>query len=113
MPRRSHASTNLIARVWHACHTPPMKMTMHIDEAVLAEVMELTGASSKTEAVRVALETMARRARFARMAKVGLGMTSAEILDAFEDPFPEETARVAESSHAPKKAAKYVGKRRR
>lgn len=38
-----------------------MKMTMHIDEDVLAEVMELTGAKTKTAAVEMALRDLARR----------------------------------------------------
>ncbi|HEY0943681.1 MAG TPA: type II toxin-antitoxin system VapB family antitoxin [Opitutaceae bacterium] len=36
-------------------------MTMHIDEDVLAQVMEITGAKSKTQAVEIALKEMARR----------------------------------------------------
>jgi hypothetical protein len=56
-----------------------MKMTMHIDEGVLAEVMELTGIPSKTEAVRVALEQMAKRCKFARVAREGLGLTPDEL----------------------------------
>lgn len=39
----------------------PVKMTMHIDEDVLAQVMEITGAKSKTQAVEIALKEMARR----------------------------------------------------
>ncbi len=47
---------------WHACHTDtPMKMTMHIDEDVLTQVMDLTGATSKTQAVEMALRDLARR----------------------------------------------------
>ncbi|MCF3649340.1 type II toxin-antitoxin system VapB family antitoxin [Synoicihabitans lomoniglobus] len=38
-----------------------MKMTMHIDEDVLAEVMDLTGAKTKTAAVEMALRDLARR----------------------------------------------------
>ena len=38
-----------------------MKMTMHIDEDVLAQVMDLTGAASKTQAVEIALRDLARR----------------------------------------------------
>jgi len=38
-----------------------MKMTMHIDEDVLDRVMKITGAKTKTEAVEIALNEMARR----------------------------------------------------
>ncbi|MFV0338018.1 MAG: type II toxin-antitoxin system VapB family antitoxin [Chthoniobacterales bacterium] len=40
-----------------------MKMTMHIDEELLANVMEATGARSKTEAVDLALREVSRRVR--------------------------------------------------
>lgn len=59
----------------HAIPVFNMKMTMHIDEAVLADVMELTGAASKTEAVELALREMARRHRQRRMLKEGLQLT--------------------------------------
>jgi hypothetical protein len=48
---------------------------MHIDEAVLADVMDLTGVSSKTEAVQVALRDLARRHRQRRILREGLGLT--------------------------------------
>jgi Arc/MetJ family transcription regulator len=40
-----------------------MKMTMHIDEALLAEVMAATGAESKTAAVDAALRKVAHKFR--------------------------------------------------
>ena len=40
-----------------------MKMTMHIDEALLAEVMAATGAKSKTAAVNEALRKIATKFR--------------------------------------------------
>lgn len=74
-----------------------MKMTMHIDEEILAEVMESTGVSSKTKAVETALKDMARRHKLKRLFKRGLGLTSEELKNVWEDPFPEEiTSRVAE-----------------
>jgi Arc/MetJ family transcription regulator len=74
-----------------------MKMTMHIDEAVLAEVMKITGMSSKTKAVETALTEMVRRARFNELSKAGLGLTPEELKDVWEDPFPAEELRVAET----------------
>jgi Arc/MetJ family transcription regulator len=56
-----------------------MKMTMHIDEDVLAQVMELTGAKSKTQAVEMALTEMARRHRMKKFCSRGLGMTPEEL----------------------------------
>jgi Arc/MetJ family transcription regulator len=55
-----------------------MKMTMHIDAAVLADVMDLTGAASKTEAVEIALRELARRHRQRRILREGLGLTDAQ-----------------------------------
>lgn len=61
-----------------------MKMTMHIDEDVLDEVMKLTGCSSKTAAVEKALSEMVRRSRLSHLLKEGMGMTAAEIKDSFD-----------------------------
>lgn len=40
-----------------------MKMTLHIDEALVRGVMESTGARTKTEAIHLALTEMDRRHR--------------------------------------------------
>jgi len=82
-----------------------MKMTMHIDEETLKEVMRITGVPSKTKAVEVALTEMVRKHRFKELVKEGLGLTPAELKEVWEDPFPEESLRVAEepSAHARKR----------
>ncbi|HLP06599.1 MAG TPA: type II toxin-antitoxin system VapB family antitoxin [Opitutaceae bacterium] len=59
-----------------------MKMTMHIDEDVLAQVMELTGAKTKTQAVELALTEMARRHKQKKLFSRGLDATPDE-LEAF------------------------------
>ena len=74
-----------------------MKMTMHIDESVLAAVVKITGVTSKTKAVEVALAEMVRRHRLKELGEAGLGLTPEELGSAWEDPFPEETARAAET----------------
>jgi Arc/MetJ family transcription regulator len=56
-----------------------MKMTMHIDEDVLARVMKVTGAKTKTEAVKIALNDMARRHRMKELFSQGLGLTPDEL----------------------------------
>jgi Arc/MetJ family transcription regulator len=43
-----------------------MKMTLHIDEALLARVMAATGTASKTKAVDLALREMDRRDQLTR-----------------------------------------------
>ncbi|MBW7895681.1 MAG: type II toxin-antitoxin system VapB family antitoxin [Opitutaceae bacterium] len=59
-----------------------MKMTMHIDEDVLARVMKITGASTKTEAVEIALKEMARRHKMKELFSAGL--SPEELRDAFD-----------------------------
>ncbi len=61
-----------------------MKMTMHIDENDLAEVMKVTGAKSKTKAVAAALKEVARKARLKAILHEGLGLSSAELKVLFD-----------------------------
>ena len=75
-----------------------MKMTMHIDDETLAEVMKITGAESKTAAVELALKEMVRRARFKAVATAGLGLTKEELKHAWEDPFSEKAVGVAKTA---------------
>ena len=56
-----------------------MKMTMHIDEDVLDRVMKITGASTKREAVEIALNEMARRHKLKELFSQGLGLTPDEL----------------------------------
>jgi Arc/MetJ family transcription regulator len=65
-------------------HLFSMKMTMHIDEDVLARVMEITGATTKTEAVEIALREMARRHKMKELFSAGLGLSPAELRAAFD-----------------------------
>jgi Arc/MetJ family transcription regulator len=60
-----------------------MKMTMHIDEDVLARVMKVTGAKTKTLAVEIALKEMARRHKMKELFTAGLGLTPDELRNAF------------------------------
>lgn len=66
-----------------------MKMTMHIDEDVLAQVMEITGAKSKTRAVEIALKEMARRHKLKKILRAGLQLTP-EQWDAEAAPKPSD-----------------------
>ncbi len=56
-----------------------MKMTMHIDEDLLIEVMTATGTTSKTAAVDAALRKVANKFRQRELWKKGLGMTPDEL----------------------------------
>jgi Arc/MetJ family transcription regulator len=80
----------------HAILSCIMKMTMHIDEDVLAAVVKITGVASKTKAVEVALTELVRRYRFKELATRGLGLTPDELKNAWEDPFPQESLKAAE-----------------
>jgi Arc/MetJ family transcription regulator len=81
-----------------------MKMTMHINEDVLADVVKITGVESKTKAVEFALTEMVRRHRLKELGKKGLGLTAEELRNAWENPFPEESLIMAEEP------AKYARK---
>ncbi len=79
------------------CHTVyGMKMTMHIDEALLDRVIEAYGFESKTEAVEMALRELDRRVRFRELGKIGMGMTPEELGDAVDPNYDLMTLRVAE-----------------
>ena len=98
--------------VWLTSHTVPlnMKMTMHINEDVLARVMKVTGAKTKRQAVEMALADMARRHKMKALFSQGLGLTPDELRAEFAP-----TAADALDSHglivAENKQASY-GRRR-
>lgn len=83
-----------------------MKITINIDEALLDKVVEITEATTKTEAIHYALREVERRARLVEVLREGLGASSDELKEMF-DPLADPMAlRVAESSgtyKAPKK----------
>lgn len=88
-----------------------MKMTMHIDEGLLSEVMLATGASSKTAAVNEALRKVASKFRQRERWKSGLGMTAAEIRKSFDANMAlglgdNDSARVADTPTAYKHGRK-------
>jgi Arc/MetJ family transcription regulator len=61
-----------------------MKMTMHIDEALLEEVMKATGATSKTAAVDAALRKVARKFAQREQWKKGWDMSPEDIRASFD-----------------------------
>ncbi len=74
-----------------------MKMTMHIDEALLTRVMADYGFVSKTEAVEMALRELDRKVRFREIGKAGMGMTPDELEDAVDPAYDLNSLRVAET----------------
>lgn len=82
-----------------------MKMTMHIDEDVLDRVMKVTGAKTKTQAVEIALNEMARRHKLKELFSQGLGLTPDELKAEFAptaaDALDSHGLKVAEDHQAP------------
>jgi hypothetical protein len=74
-----------------------MKMTMHIDEALLARVMEAAGTTSKTKAIDLALREMDRRSALVRLTSAGLGLSPDELKDALDPAYELEEMRRRET----------------
>lgn len=74
-----------------------MKMTMHIEEALLKRVIEAYGYASKTEAVEMALRELDRKARFHELGRRGLEMTPEELGEAMDTSYNLTAMRVAET----------------
>ena len=66
-----------------------VKMTMHIDVDILDRVIKITGAKTKTEAVEMATNEMARRHKMKELFIQGLGLTPDELRAEFS-PFPAD-----------------------
>jgi Arc/MetJ family transcription regulator len=77
----------------YAIHYMHMKMTMFVDDELLARVMAATGAETKTKAVDLALREMDRRARLVKLATAGLGMSAMELKEAVDPAYSLENMR--------------------
>ncbi len=87
-----------------------MKMTMHIDDALLKRVMEEYECETKTEAVEMALREMDRRMRFRELGTKGLGLSAAEWADAVFPGYDPKNLSVYDpigSSKVAEEPAKY------
>ena len=74
-----------------------MKMTLHIDEALLARVMEATGTTSKTKAIDLALREMDRRAKLIELGSIGLGLSPSELRETVDPAYRLETMPQSET----------------
>jgi Arc/MetJ family transcription regulator len=84
--------------VWHLYHTlDGMKMTLHIDDELLARVMAATGAASKTHAVDLALREIDRRTKLVRLATEGLGLGAHELRETLDPAYDLEERRKHET----------------
>lgn len=77
-----------------------MKMTMHIDEGILDEVMAAYGCATKTEAVDFALRELVRKRKLREFARTGLGLTPDELTNAVLPDYDPMSLRVAETPPA-------------
>lgn len=89
-------------------------MTMHIDEALLEEVMETFGCVTKTEAVDFALKELVRKKKLQAYAKTGLGFTPEELKASVLPGYDVIALRVAEmpEQRVPSKPRKKPNEKR-
>ncbi|MDF1825295.1 MAG: type II toxin-antitoxin system VapB family antitoxin [Verrucomicrobiales bacterium] len=73
-----------------------MKITINLDESLLDDVVRITGAGTKTEAVTIALREVVRRARLVEVLRKGTGASPGELKDMFDPASDPMALRVAE-----------------
>lgn len=78
-----------------------MKLTINLDDALLDRVVAITGASTKTEAITMALREIDRKARLIEALKVGLGATTTELKSMFDENSAPERFRPTGSREKP------------
>jgi Arc/MetJ family transcription regulator len=74
-----------------------MKMTMHIDEKLLEEVMKEYDIATKTDAVNFALKELSRLEKLRNFGREGLGFSPQELMDAVDPDYDLDAISVAES----------------
>ena len=74
-----------------------MKMTMYVDDALLARVMESTGTTSKTKAIDLALREMDRKAKLVKLTSAGLGLSPDELKETVDPAYSLEEMRRREN----------------
>lgn len=74
-----------------------MKMTMFIDDELLARVMEATGTTSKTRAIDLALREMDRRAKLIKLSSAGLGLGPDELKETVDPVYDLDALRRLET----------------
>ncbi len=74
-----------------------MKMTMHIDDVLLAKAKTIAGVSSKTATIDMALREFVRRGELVRGLTSYLDRTPAELKDMFDPDYDLDAMRLAEN----------------
>ena len=64
-----------------------MKMTLHIDDALLDRVVKAYDLETKTEAIHMSLKEMDRLARLKEYCKNGLGLSKTELVNAYAEDY--------------------------
>lgn len=84
-------------KVWHQYHTSrTVKMTLHIDDGLLARAMKVAGVESKTAAVDLALREFVRRSELVRTLSTGLKLEPEELGNLFDPAYDLEALRRAD-----------------
>lgn len=73
-----------------------MKITINMDDELLDSVMAITGASTKTEAIHIALRDIVRRAKLLNILREGTGLPPDELKDMFDPASDPMKLRVGE-----------------
>ncbi len=73
-----------------------MKITLNVNDALLARVMAAFGVGSKTHAIDLALREAERKLTMRALAKEGLGLNEVELGNVFDPDYDLMAARIAE-----------------
>lgn len=77
-----------------------MKMTLNVDDGLLASVMEYFGVANKTRAIDLALREVDRKKKLAEIGRKGLGLGAEELKNLFDADYDVLAARAAEAPAA-------------
>ena len=83
-----------------------MKMTLNVDDVVLASVMEYFGVTNKTRAIDLALREVDRKKKLTEIGRKGLGLGAEELKNIFDAGYDVLASRAAEAPAAYKTARK-------
>ncbi|MDX2079912.1 MAG: type II toxin-antitoxin system VapB family antitoxin [Terrimicrobiaceae bacterium] len=76
-----------------------MKITLNVDDEVLARAMKALRTDNKTYAIDLALREVARRLTLAKILDAGTGFSGDELREAIDPTYNLEAARASESVH--------------
>lgn len=87
-----------IDKVWCIYHTLTIvKITLNVDDTLLNTAMEYFDVSSKTKAIDLSLREIARKRKLMEIGRKGLGMSSEEIKNIFDEDYDILSLRAAEA----------------